>query len=453
MDDFEVVDMSDADHVKPNFTKLTEHVKLLQVCILLDTTGSMTPYFDAVITSLKTLLLQMPTDKQLSVALVRFNDYSVDSNKAYKPREASCCIATTFTSAAQIIAILEGLFAGGGGDAPEALSLALRFAADTTKIAWDPRPCVSKTIILATDAPPHGLGYSSGDTFPLGDPDTGPNGCGPQLRDGNGECMHLDPLTYINQLKHLDVAVHTIKVGSSTDPKLDVFMKHVANVTNGKAMALNEVSNLGDVIAGVSLEDAACTELAGAIASEMEKLMLDGASKEAAAEAAVAKVAATVDAEVFVSVDAKEIPLDTESEGVFRSLSSEINLKSFRSATETLTTKSVPFPTYSEGPDTYRSLGDCEAPRYASLGGYDASARHISAMETMEEEEEDLGHPVYRSLTNFAHTSEPVLQSPSYRAAPTPPSTPSSSSSKSSVKRGLTPALLARAAMRAASST
>lgn len=475
VDSFEMIDASDPVKTEPS--KHTEYVKKLQVAILLDTTGSMVSFFAATKSALTTLLMQMPSDKELEVSLTRFNDYNVDSNKVYVPREASCCISTDFTSAANIISILDCLSAGGGGDAPEALSLALRFAADTTKISWDPSPCVSKTIVLATDAPPHGLGYASGDSFPLGDPDTGPNGCGPQLRDPNGELMHLDPLAYVNSLKNLNVAVHTVKIGKSVDPKFDIFMKLVASVTGGKAMAFDEVCLLGDVIAGISLEDAACAELAGAIASEMEKLILDGVDKKAAAEAAVAKVAATADSEEFISVDAKEITLDDKSASVFRSLSTETSIKSFRTATETLSTSSVPFPVYTDTTRTRsldeasrtRSLGD--APRYTSLcsgigneeasrvSSYAAISNHLSEMEPVDEDAPT--HPVYRSLAMLAHSSvvvshaAPVFRSLSGPPSP-PPSTPSPRSSKAatsaSVKKGLTPALLARAAARVASS-
>lgn len=465
MDEFEMVDAPNP--VKTELPEHTEYVKKIQVCILLDTTGSMLPYFTATKAALTTLLLQMPSDKELSVALIRFNDYSVQS-KVYMPSDASCCLATDFTSAANIIDILDRLTAGGGSDAPEALSLALRFAADTTKISWDSSPCVSKTVVLATDAPPHGLGYASGDNFPLGDPDTGANGCGPQLCDANGELMHLDPLTYVNELKTLGVLVHTAKVGKSTDPKLDLFMKLVASLTGGKAMVLDEVSNLGDVIAGVSLEDAACAELAGAIASEMEKLMLEGVDKEAAAEVAISKVAETANSEEFISVDVNEVPLDTKSAAVFRSLSSETSLKSFRTATKTLTNGGVHFPSYEDttpiNAKRYRSLGggftltdDDYVPHYPSLSdiptyrSLSATAEesgvpsHAAISNHFSEMEEEPAHPVYRSSANLFHTSEVVSH-----AAPSPRS--SNAASSASVKKGLTPALLARAAARVASS-
>jgi hypothetical protein len=481
VDSFEMIDASDPVKTEPS--KHTEYVKKLQVAILLDITGSMGPFFAATKSALTTLLMQMPSDKELEVALTRFNDYNVDSNKVYVPREASCCISTDFTSAANIISILDCLSAGGGGDAPEALSLALRFVADTTKISWDPSPCVSKTIVLATDAPPHGLGYASGDSFPLGDPDTGPNGCGPQLRDPNGELMHLDPLAYVNALKNLNVAVHTVKIGESVDPKFDIFMKLVAAVTGGKAMAFDEVCSLGDVIAGISLEDAACAELAGAIASELEKLMLDGIDKDAATEAAIAKVASTVDSEEFVSVNAREIPLDDKSAVIFRSLSNETTLPIFRTATKTLTTSGYEDTTLS-GTKRYRSLGGgfcdegyvphyhslSDIPTYPSLSAaaeeapwvpsYAAISNHLSEMDPVDEDAPT--HPVYRSSAMLAHSSAvdshaaSVFRSLSGPAAPTPPSTPSPRLSKAatsaSVKKGLTPALLARAAARVASS-
>ena len=490
-DEFEMVDASDSIKTKlPELSKHTEYVKKIQVAILLDTTGSMSPFFAATKSALTTLLLQMPSDKALEVALIRFNDYNVDSNLEYLPREASCCLATDFTSAANIISILDRLSAGGGGDAPEALSLALRFAADKTKISWDSRPCVSKTIVLATDSPPHGLGYASGDSFPIGDPDTGPNGCGAQLRDPNGELLHLDPLTYVNQLKTLDVSVHTVKIGRSTDPKLDIFMKLVASLTGGKAMAFDEVCTLGDVIAGISLEDAACAELAGAIAAEMENLVLNGMDKEAAAEVAVSKVASTVDSEEFISVDANEIPLDTKNAGVFRSLSSETSLKSFRTATESLSTGGASFPGYTDPTRTrsldkaprMRSVGDAPvysslcsalfddddyAPHYPTLAAaeeaplassYDAIDSHILDMELVDADAP--AHPMYRSFAMLAHSSAVVSHAaPVFRSLsgpPPPPSTPSPKSSNTassaSVKRGLTPSLLARAAARVTSS-
>lgn len=474
--------------VKYELSGHTDYVKKIQMVILLDTTGSMKPFYAATKKALRNLILQMPSDKELEVGLVRFNDYRIDSNNVYAPEEASCCIATDFTSATRIISILDNLSAGGGGDAPEALSLALRFAADTTKINWDARSYVSKTVIVVGDAPPHGLGYVSGDSFSLGDPDTGPNGYGAQLCDPNGELMHLDPLTYVNALKDLNVSIHTVKIGKVVDPKMDIFMKLVASLTGGKAMAFDEVCTLGDVIAGVSLEDAACAELAGAIASEMEKLILDGVEKEAAAEAAVIKVAETADSDEFVSVDADEIPLDDRSLGVFRSLSSDTNLKMFRTATKTLTEpQNVSFPIYTgparslSGVPIYTSLdgehGTEEScvPHHPSLAavfkaprvpGSTEIASHLSDIEPVDEDV--LTHPVYRSSANLLHTSAVSHESATVfrssgaaarsgsRAPSTPPSTPSPRSSETassaSVKKGLTPALLARAAARAASS-
>lgn len=60
---------------------------------------------------------------------------------------------------------LNSLFAAGGGDGPEAMTAALKAAAD---LDW--RPSASKMAILITDAPPHGIG-EYGDGFPNGSPD------------------------------------------------------------------------------------------------------------------------------------------------------------------------------------------------------------------------------------------------------------------------------------------
>lgn len=500
--EYQLVDSKQIDQVATVEGGLSNAIDLMFV---LDITGSMDPYIEMVKHAIKTLVQQLPSKKTLRVGLVRYRDYKVDLDGNYLESAASCCTITDFTSPDKMLQVLAALRAGGGGDVAEALTLALRMASDTSKLSWSNDPKVTNSLVVITDDVPHGLGIGKAhDQFPNGDPDLGPNGCGPQLRDVHGKLMWLDPFTWVRQLVALNVTIHTVKVGNRENLAFDVFMKAVARFAKGRAMHLDNIANLGEVIAGVSMEDACCAKLASAIVTEMETMRLNGTSQgwneDEMLQRASNKVANTLDAEEFVSVDVPDISLDEQAETAFRSLSCDTTLADFRTAIGGVHPREVLFTT---DVDDEEGVYDTLNPKRASFRSLlvpisalkevseveDASVHHardvtegsvkalwrlgkVDKADEMDEEMcEELGAPVYRSVgddqpaaevyRNLASSPSPFRRKRASASAtlPTPVSSPSVFTTSSampiapSVRRGITPALLARAVSRVSSST
>ncbi|WFD19010.1 hypothetical protein MCAP1_001223 [Malassezia caprae] len=152
---------------------------------------------------------------------------------------------------------LNGLFAAGGGDGPEAMTAALKAASD---LDW--RPAAAKMAILITDAPPHGIG-EYGDGFPNGSPD--------------GE----DPLVLARSMSARGIALFVV----ACEPALSGYQHAVdfyhglVTITSGMLVPLTTASLLSHVVVAAAGEvmdlERLHRELGDSVLERMRSLSLD----------------------------------------------------------------------------------------------------------------------------------------------------------------------------------
>lgn len=142
---------------------IEELLRQLDLCIVLDATGSMKDYIDITRRELKTFTQQLSAHDikpDMAYALVLYRDHPASENEFVTKSYAFSQNLGNVQSA------LDGARAkGGGGDQAEAVVDGLYVA--THDLNW--RENSHKVIVLAGDAPPHGWG-SSKDRFPSGCP-------------------------------------------------------------------------------------------------------------------------------------------------------------------------------------------------------------------------------------------------------------------------------------------
>lgn len=152
---------------------------------------------------------------------------------------------------------LNGLFAAGGGDGPEAMTAALKAASD---LDW--RPAAAKMAVLITDAPPHGIG-EYGDGFPNGSPD--------------GE----DPLVLARSMSARGIALFVV----ACEPALSGYQHAVdfyhglVTITSGMLVPLTTASLLSHVVVAAAGEvmdlERLHRELGDSVLDRMRSLSLD----------------------------------------------------------------------------------------------------------------------------------------------------------------------------------
>ncbi|POW05971.1 hypothetical protein PSHT_10545 [Puccinia striiformis] len=138
--------------------------KMLDLCFILDTTGSMGSYITAATQNIELICDEIINSERLAspeclrIGLIAYRDHP--------PQDMSyVTLKFGFTSNPKAVKEnLKTLWASGGGDGPEAVTAAMHEA-----LTLDWRPQASKMAVLITDAPPHGIG-EYGDGFSRGDP-------------------------------------------------------------------------------------------------------------------------------------------------------------------------------------------------------------------------------------------------------------------------------------------
>jgi hypothetical protein len=144
--------------------KVTFNFQLLQqvdLCFLVDCTGSMGSYIEAVKNNVKQLrddLVEQYKGCDIRFAFVRYTDYDVASNR------------TTFINftkdQATFYQFVSGISANGGGDGPEDIMGGLKVALNN--LSW--RPAGSRVLVHIADCPCHGTMYHNmPDNYPNGD--------------------------------------------------------------------------------------------------------------------------------------------------------------------------------------------------------------------------------------------------------------------------------------------
>jgi hypothetical protein len=188
---------------------------------LVDETGSMGSHIDQVkqrLLDLVPALQRMALCRDVRLGLVVYRDHPPqDRTYASKAWDLTADIAAIETA-------VRGMYAQGGGDAPEAVTDGL---VEVVRLAW--RPDAARTVVWFGDAPPHGVGLA-GDGFPEGCP------CGHRWYVQAESC------------REMGIAITSID-GAQGSVATEVF-RIVAHTTRGLYLPLRDASLLVPLIAG-----------------------------------------------------------------------------------------------------------------------------------------------------------------------------------------------------------
>ncbi|HWS85156.1 MAG TPA: vWA domain-containing protein [Ktedonobacteraceae bacterium] len=197
-----------------------ELLRRIDLCVVMDATGSMQNYIDAARQELKNFASALSTHSlrpRVAYGLVLYRDH---------PPQDTSFVTQLYPLSENINDIqraLDTAKADGGGDGPEAVIDGLYDAVH--KLEW--RKGAHKVVMLAGDAPPHGVG-DSGDSFPRGCP-----------------CGHtLQAITSV--AKEKGVIIFCLGIGE------DSFMRRSFQQTaidgGGKYVSLNNANTLIDEV-------------------------------------------------------------------------------------------------------------------------------------------------------------------------------------------------------------
>ncbi len=227
----------------------------IEICFVLDTTGSMTGLIEgakAKIWSIANQMIAAKATPKLKIALVAYRDRGDEY------------VTNVFDLTEDLDAVyghLREFKAQGGGDEPESVNQALQEA--VTKISWSSDHDVLKIIFLVGDSPPH-MDYSDDDKYQ--------ETCQLAMRK--------------------DLIINTVQCGKN--PRTTPIWQAIAKLSEGSFVAIGQTGDMQVVSTPV---DERLTELNVAIGATLvpyghEEQRRVVADKQAAAEAASAPAAA-----------------------------------------------------------------------------------------------------------------------------------------------------------------
>lgn len=206
--------------------------KMLDLCFILDTTGSMGSYITAATQNIELICDEIINSERLAspdclrIGLIAYRDHP--------PQDMSyVTLKFGFTSSPKAVKeSLKSLWASGGGDGPEAVTAAMHEA-----LTLDWRPQASKMAVLITDAPPHGIG-EYGDGFSRGDP--------------SGH----DPLQLARKMAQAGISLFVVacEPAFSGYSYSNDFFRAIASITSATMLPLTTANLLPHVIVGSAFE-------------------------------------------------------------------------------------------------------------------------------------------------------------------------------------------------------
>ncbi len=243
------------DPTQPASTAAKAAKPRIEVCFVLDTTGSMGGLIEGAkqkIWSIANEMISAKPTPELRLGLV-----------AYRDRRDEY-VTRTFDLSNDIDAIyghLQSFRAGGGGDEPESVNEALQDA--VRKMSWSDDRRVLKIIFLVGDAPPH-MDYADGPKYPQ----------------------------VCQEAAKKDLIINTVQCGNiaSTTP----FWKEIAQLSEGSYAAIAQSGNMVAIATPMDSELAELNRELGKtlVAYGAEPARRAVATKQLAAESAPAAVAA-----------------------------------------------------------------------------------------------------------------------------------------------------------------
>ena len=200
--------------------KLMAAAQAVDLCFLVDCTGSMASYIQGVKEKIKTIVersKRMLPDLNFSVAFVGYRDHCDGA--------ARIVVLDLTTSILEFQSFMGTVTATGGGDAPEDVFGGIE---EVTKLAWSKE---TRILFHIADSPCHGTRFhdpSVGDEYPNGDP----------------RGLRIEDL--LSKLEELKIIYWFAKLGSATDLMVQVFQ----SIMNINQIDLNSVDDLVGAVAG-----------------------------------------------------------------------------------------------------------------------------------------------------------------------------------------------------------
>jgi len=272
---------NDTDSTQPAKATAKAAKPRIEVCFVLDTTGSMGGLIEGAkqkIWSIANEMISAKPTPELRLGLVAYRDRGDEY------------VTKTFDLTNDIDAIygqLQSFRAAGGGDEPESVNEALQDA--VRKMSWSQDRRVLKIIFLVGDAPPH-MDYADGPKYPQ-------------------VCQEA-----VKQ----DILINTVQCGNIA--RTTPFWKEIAQLSEGSFAAIAQSGNMVAVGTPMDSELGELNRKLGKtlVAYGNEPARRVVASKQLAAEAAPASVAAdrlTFNARAGVAVQGEGELLDSLSSG------------------------------------------------------------------------------------------------------------------------------------------
>jgi Mg-chelatase subunit ChlD len=145
------------------------HRKLLDLCFVMDATGSMGHYIKATRSALQGFaqrIYHLALKPNVAYSLVLYRDHPPHSQATFDQQHIECYPFSESIDDLQQ-ALEQARAHGGGGDGPEAVADGLYHACNNPHMHW--RSDARKIIVLVGDSAPHGFGRP-GDNYPEGCP-------------------------------------------------------------------------------------------------------------------------------------------------------------------------------------------------------------------------------------------------------------------------------------------
>ncbi len=206
-----------------------ERLRQLDLCFVMDATGSMRDHIDAARKNLQTLARKLtahPLHPNMSYALALYRDHT-DPAKGVAGAVTELHPFSLYLADLQLA--LDGTHTkGGGGDGAEAVADGLYDAC--YRLQW--REHSHKVLLLAGDAPPHGRG---------GHKDRYPQGC---------PCQH-DPDTVAREAHMRGITVFGLGIGDN--PFMAKSFQNIAHCGGGMFVSINSADSLIDQIIDIML--------------------------------------------------------------------------------------------------------------------------------------------------------------------------------------------------------
>ena len=333
------------------------HASKLRVVVVLDVTGSMSPYLSKCQEAIESLIanLAQEVERDVKMGIVVFRDF-----KSQDPTFVTQ--HTPFHSldkSVELTTFLKGKSASGGGDTPEAVNEGLHVAFE--KYDWPTNG--ANVVVLIGDAPPHGLGE--------------PN-------DGIPQGEGIDPFLVLDLANQRHISVYTAACATSSQHG-DSYFAECARRTGGKAIKLSSAEDLPNLVLGAGIERVGDDDI-------IERLV---------GEVAALKTTNTEESDEWIMAAAEE--------AVYRSLSSR------GTTTRVMQYRSLDPPppsfvganslgAYTSAAKEERSAmsgATADVARMYPRSGWSAPRRAPAEADTYD----DADFPVYRSLTSAVHAT------------------------------------------------